>query len=52
MAIVRGVEYNIDEAGQPCIRVSFDAREPVLRQLRQRISRMRRAQVALGAHQA
>jgi GTP-binding protein HflX len=52
MAIVRGVEYGLDEGEQPCIRVSFDAREAVLRQLRQRISRMSRAQVAQGSSPA
>jgi GTPase len=52
MAIVRGVEYGHDEGGQPCVRVSFDARESVLRQLRQRISRMSEAQAPQGADQA
>jgi GTP-binding protein HflX len=39
-AIVRGVEYGVDDAGHPCIRASIDARETVLRKLKQRLSRM------------
>ena len=50
MAIVRGVEYGLDDEGQPCIRVSLDARESVLRQLRQRISHMSRPQAAQGSN--
>jgi GTP-binding protein HflX len=50
MAIVRGVEYGLDDEGQPCVRVSLDARESVLRQLRQRISRMSPAQADQGSN--
>jgi GTP-binding protein HflX len=50
MANVRGVEYGLDEGGQSCIRVSFDAREPVLRQLGQRLSRMIQTQAGQGSN--
>jgi GTPase len=50
MANVRGVEYGLDEGGQSCIRVSFDAREPVLRQLGQRLSRMTQTQARQGSN--
>ncbi|HUL61946.1 MAG TPA: GTPase HflX [Methanocella sp.] len=43
MAVVRGADYGTDEGGQACIRVSLDARETVLRQLEQRLSRMLKA---------
>ncbi|OPY29422.1 MAG: GTPase HflX [Methanocella sp. PtaU1.Bin125] len=47
-AIVRGVEYGVDEAGRPCIRASVDVRETVLRKLEQRLSRMPPACTAPG----
>jgi GTP-binding protein HflX len=50
MANVRGVEYGLDEGGRSCIRVSFDAREPVLRQLGQRLSRMIQTQAGQGSN--
>jgi|AGTN01.2.fsa_nt_gi GTP-binding protein HflX len=49
MAIVRGVDYSLDDAGHPCICVSFDARETVLRQLGQHASRISRLQEAASA---
>jgi GTPase len=52
MANVRGVEYGLDEGGKSCIRVSFDARESVLRQLGQRLSRLSEAQVGQGTNPA
>jgi GTPase len=52
MANVRGVEYGLDEGGQSCIRVSFDAREPVLRQLGQRLTRMSQSEAGQGSNPA
>ncbi len=52
MANVRGVEYGLDEGGQSCIRVSFDARESVLRQLGQRLSRMSQSEAGQGSNPA
>ncbi|MGA9141063.1 MAG: GTPase HflX [Methanocella sp.] len=51
-AVVRGVEYGADDGGHPCIRASVDARETVLRQLEQRLSRMPPACPAPGSNQA
>lgn len=52
MAIVRGEEYGLDDGGRPCIRVSFDARETVVHQLGQRISRMSRSPAVQGYNPA
>jgi GTP-binding protein HflX len=52
MAVVRGEEYGLDDEGRPCVRVSFDARETVVRQLGQRIARISQSQAAHDSNQA